>query len=116
MGIRSLWDMLNISKKNELSARDKVMMLPPLGRVRCLQALTAEIQATPPPEALRHAVMTNDKTRLLSQYCGALEDVLDKIMLCVWRSCARQLFAAADPVRFIGEGGGRQASLQAAPS
>ena len=82
MGSQNFWGMINIMKKAELSARDMVMMLPPSGRVRCLQALMAEIEATPPPEALRHAMPMSQE-----------------------RAKARQLFATADPVRFIGDGG-----------
>ena len=33
-----------------------------------------------------------------------LERVLHKHMLHVWQSCARQLFGAADPVKFIAGG------------
>ena len=105
MGIQGFWDVIDIRKKEGLSARDKVMLLLPLGRVRCLRALMAEVEATPPPDSLRHQVIESDKVDLLSKYRGLLEDVLQKLMLSVWRSCARQLFAAADPVRFIGEGG-----------
>jgi hypothetical protein len=106
MGIRNFWGMIDMMKMAELSARDMVMMLPPSGRVRCLQALMAGIEATPPPEALWHAMSTSqERVKILNEYRGVLEDILDKFMLSTWRCCARQLFAAADPVRFIGEGG-----------
>ena len=47
MHIPNFWGMINMTDK--LSPRDKVMMLPPSGRVRCLQALVAEIEAAQPP-------------------------------------------------------------------
>ena len=40
----------------------------------------------------------------MAEYRRILEGVLRKLMLHAWQSCARQLFAAADPARFIGEG------------
>ena len=40
----------------------------------------------------------------MAEYRRILEGALRKLMLQVWQSCARQLFATADPVRFIGEG------------
>ena len=100
MGIKGFWDMVNIAK-NGLSMRDYVMQVPPVGRVRCLNALMAEVEAAPPPESLRHSVDTQDKTDIMAEYRGMLECVLRKHMLHVWQSCARQLFAAVDPVKFI---------------
>ena len=41
---------------------------------------------------------------IMAEYRRILEGVLRKLMLQVWQSCARQFFATADPVRFIGEG------------
>ena len=70
-----------------------------------MQALMAGIETAPPPEALRTTSMSEERLNILFEYRGVLEDMLDKLMLSAWRSCARQLFAAADPVRFIGEGG-----------
>ena len=52
--------MVNIAKKAELSARDKVMQLPPIARARCLAAMDTELEATTPPEALRHALSVGD--------------------------------------------------------
>ena len=46
MGIKSFWVMID-AKKESLSIRDRVMQMPPVGRVRCLEALMAEIEATP---------------------------------------------------------------------
>ena len=90
---------------DEFTPHDKFMMLPPLGRARCLQAMIVEIEATPPPEALQHAMSTSpERVHILSEYRGVLEDMLDKFILSTWRSCARQLLAAVEPVRFIGEG------------
>ena len=54
MGIESFWDTIDITKKESLSIRDQVKQMPPVDRVRCLEALMAEIEATPPPESLRH--------------------------------------------------------------
>ena len=107
MGIKGFWDMVNIAEneRNEhLSMRDHVMQVPPVGRVRCLEALMAEVEAAPPPESLRHSVDTQDKIDIMAEYRGMLERVLRKHMLHVWQSCARQLFAAADPVKFIAGG------------
>ena len=42
----------------------------------------------------------------MAEYRTILEGRLRKLMLRVWQSCARQLFAATDPVRFISEGVG----------
>ena len=76
MGIQGFWDVIDIRKKEGLSARDKVMLLPPLGRVRCLRVLMAEVEATPPPDSLRHQVIGSDRVDLLSKYRGLLEMVL----------------------------------------
>ena len=46
--------------------------------------------------------MGQDRVNILVEYRGMLVDVLDKFILSTWRSCARQLYAAVDPVRFIG--------------
>ena len=98
--------MVNIAKKAELSARDKVMQLPPIARARCLEAMHAEIEASPPPETLRHALTVGgEKTKVLAEYRGALEDVLGKLLVSTRQSCARQLFAAADPVQLVGASG-----------
>ena len=102
MGIKSFWDMIDIAKKESLSLRDWVMQMPPLGRVRCLDALMAEIEATPPPESLRHSINMQETVDIMAEYRRILEGVLRKLMLQVWQSCARQLFAAADPARFTG--------------
>ena len=101
MGIKSFWDMID-AKKVSLSIRDFVTRMPPVGRVRCLEAWMAEIEATPPPELLRHSVNMQDTVDIMAEYRRNQEGVLRKLMLHVWQSCARQLFAAADPVRFIG--------------
>ena len=104
MGIKSFWDMVDVAKNESLSMRDQVMQMPPVGRVRCLEALMVEIEATPPPESLRHSVNMQEMVDIMAECHRNLEDVLRKLMLHVWQSSARQLFAAADPVRFIGEG------------
>ena len=107
MGIKGFWDMVNIAgnERNEyLSMRDHVMQVPPVGRVRCLQALMAEVEAAPPPESLRHSVNIRDKIDIMAEYRGMLEHRLREHMLHVWQSCARQLFTAADPVKFIAGG------------
>ena len=105
MGIKGFWDMVNITENEgiqHLSMRDHVMQVPPVGRVRCLEALMAEVEATPPPVSLLHSVDTQDKKiDIMAEYRGMLESVLRSHMLHVWQSCARQLFAAADPVKFI---------------
>ena len=67
--------------------------------------MMVEIEGTPPPEASQHTVPTGqDGVKVLFEYRGMLVDVLDKLKLITRRSCARQLYAAVDPVRFIGEG------------
>ena len=104
MGIQRCWGMIGIAKKESLSIRDRVMQMPPVGRVRCLEALMAEIEATPPRESLRHSVNMKETVDIMAECRRILEGVLRKLMLHLWQSCARQLFAAADPVRFIGEG------------
>ena len=104
MGIKSFWDMIDIAKKESLSIRDWVMQMPPVGRVRCLEALMADNEATPPPESHRHSVNMQETVDIMAEYRRFLEGVLRNLMLQVWQSCARQLFATADPVRFIGEG------------
>ncbi|MFM7981293.1 MAG: hypothetical protein ACKPKO_18455, partial [Candidatus Fonsibacter sp.] len=77
---------------------------PPVGRVRCSEALVAEIEATPPPESFRRSVIMQETVDIMVVYRRILEGVLRKLMLHVWQSRARQLFAAADPARCIGEG------------
>ena len=64
----------------------------------------AEMETTPPPESLRHSVNVQERVDIMAEYRRIMEGVLRKLMLQVWQSCARQFFAAADPVRFIGEG------------
>jgi hypothetical protein len=64
----------------------------------------AKIEATPPPESLRHSINMQETVDIMAEYRRILEGVLRKLMLQVWQRCARQLFAAADPVKFIGEG------------
>ena len=59
MGIIGFWDMVNI-KEDNLSMRDYVMQVPPVVRVRLLEALMAEVEAAPPPESLRHSVNMQD--------------------------------------------------------
>ena len=71
-----------------------------------MQALMVDIEATPPPEALQHTVSTGqDRVTILFEYRGMLVVALDKLILSTCRSCARQLYAAVDPVRFIGVAG-----------
>ena len=41
---------------------------------------------------------------IMAEYRRNLESVLRKLMLQAWQICARQLFAAADPAKFIGDG------------
>ena len=104
MGIKGFWDIANITENEgiqHLSMRDHVMQVPPVGRVRCLQAFMAEVEAAPPPESLRHSVDTQDKIDIMAEYRFMLESVLRSHMLHVWQSCARQLFATVDPVKFI---------------
>ena len=104
MGIKGFWDMVNITEneRNEhLSMRDHVMQIPEKGRARCLEAFMAEVEAAPPPESLRHSVNIRDKIDIMAEYRGMLEHRLREHMLHVWQSCARQLFAAVDPVKFI---------------
>ena len=64
----------------------------------------AEIEATPPPESLRHSVNVQETVDIMAEYRRILEGVVRKLVLQALQSCARQFFAAADPVRFIGEG------------
>ena len=79
-------------------------MLTASARVVCLQALMVEFEAKPPPEALRHALSTSQERLMIwSKYRGVLEDMFGKLTLSTLRSCARQLFAAVGPVRFIAE-------------
>ena len=99
MGIESFWDTIDITKKESLSIRDQVMQMPLVGRVRCLEALMAEIEATPPPESLRHSINMQETGGIMAEYRRILEGVLRKLMLQVWQSCARQFFAAGDPAR-----------------
>ena len=55
---------------------------------------------------MRHALTVGgEKTKVLAEYRGALEGVLDKFLVSTWQSCARQLFAAADPVQLVGASG-----------
>ena len=71
------------------------MQMHPAGRVCCLEALMAEIEATPPPESLRHSVNvqdTQDTVDIMAEYRRILEGVLRKLMLQAWQSCARQFF------------------------
>ena len=91
MGIKSFWDMIDIAKKESLSIWDWVMQMPPVGRVRCVEALMAEIKATPPLESLRHSVNMQETADIMAEYRRILEGVLRKLMLQVWQSCARQL-------------------------
>ena len=63
MHVLNFWGMINMT--DELSARDKVMMLPSSGRARCLQAMMVEIEATPPLEALQHAMSTSQESEYL---------------------------------------------------
>jgi hypothetical protein len=46
--------------------------------------------------------MGQDRVKISFEYRGMLVDVLDKFILSTWRSCARQLYAVVDPVRFFG--------------
>jgi hypothetical protein len=59
------------------------MQMPPVGRVRCLEALLAEIEATPPPESLRHSVNMQETVDIMAEYRRILEGVLRKLMLQV---------------------------------
>ena len=86
MGIKSFWDMIDIAKKESLSIRDRVMQMPPLGRVRCLEALMAEIEATPPPESLRRSINVQETVGVMAEYRGIQEGALRKLMLHVWQS------------------------------
>ena len=108
MRIKIFWDMIYVAKGESLSIRDWVMQMPPVGRVRCLEALMAEIEATPPPESLRHSVNAQETADIdiMAEYRRILEGVLRKLMLQAWQKCARQFlcFAALGPARFIGEG------------
>ena len=104
MGIKSFWNMIDITKKESLSMRDWVMQMPPVGRVRCLEASIPEIEATPPPESVRHSVNAEETVDTMAEYRRILEGVLHKLTLQAWQSCARQHFATADSARFIGEG------------
>ena len=103
-GNKSFWGTIDIAKKESLSIRGRVTHMPPAGRVSCLEALMAEIEATPPPESLRHSVNMQETVDIMAEYRRIVKGVLRKLMLHVWQSCARQFFAAADPARFIGEG------------
>jgi len=73
MGTKSFWDMIDIARKESLSIRDWVMQMPPVGRVRCLEALMAEIEATPPPESLRHSVNMQETIDIMAEYRRILE-------------------------------------------
>ena len=92
MGIKSFWDMIDIVKKASLSMRDWVMQMPPVGRVRCLEALTAEIEAMPPPESLRHSINMQETVDTMAEYRRILEGVLRKLMLQVWQTLCPAAF------------------------
>ena len=49
LGVDRFWDISNIGKGSESTMRDKMMALPPLGRVRCLQAFQAKLEAVHTP-------------------------------------------------------------------
>ena len=69
MHIPNFCGMINMT--NEYTPRDKVTMLPPLGRARCLQVVVVEIEATPPPEALQHIMsMGQDRVNISFEYRG----------------------------------------------
>ncbi|MFM7990014.1 MAG: hypothetical protein ACKPKO_62935 [Candidatus Fonsibacter sp.] len=85
MGIKSFWDMIDIATKESVSMRDRVMQMPPEGCVRWLEALMAEIEATPPSESLRHSVNMQETVDIMAGYRRILEGVLRKIMLQVWQ-------------------------------
>ena len=65
MGIKSFWGMID-AKKESLSIRGRLMQMPPVGRVRCLEASMAEIEATPPPESLRHSVSMQETVDIMA--------------------------------------------------
>ena len=81
IGIQSFWDMIDIAKKASHSIRDRVMQMPPVGRVRCLEALMAEIEAPPPPESVRHSVNVQATVDIMAEYRRMLEGVLRKLIL-----------------------------------
>ena len=83
MGIKSFWDMIDIAKKESLSLRDWVMQMPPVGRERRLEALMAEIEATPPPESLRHSINMQEMVDIMAEYRRILEGVLRQLILQV---------------------------------
>ena len=92
--------MVNITENDKhLSMRDHIMQAPPVGRVRCLEAFMAQVEAAPRPVPWQ-----DKKIDIMAQYRGMLEGVLRILMLRVWQGCARQVFAAADPVKFIAGG------------
>ena len=98
--IQNFQGMINSMQTDDISACDKVTLLPLSGCARCLQAMMAEIEATP---ALQHTMSTGqDSVNILVEYRGILVDALDKLIFSTWRSCARQIYAAVDPVSFIG--------------
>ena len=92
--------MVNITENDKhLSMRDHIMQVPPVGRVRCLEAFMAQVEAAPRPVPWQ-----DKKIDIMAAYRGMLEGVLRILMLRVWQGCARQVFAAADPVKFIAGG------------
>ena len=86
MGINGFWTMVNIAEENErsehLSMKDHAMQMPHVGRVRCLDALMAEVEAAPPPNLIRHRV-SQDKIDIMAEYRGMLGSVLCKRMMQV---------------------------------
>ena len=63
-----------------------------VGRVRCLEALMAEIEATPPPESLRHSVNMQETVDIMAEYRRILEGVLRKLMLQAWQKLCPAAF------------------------
>ena len=60
------------------------MQVPPVGRVRCLEALMAEVEAAPPPESLRHSVDTQDKIDTRFQGGIPYMEILQVQALSLW--------------------------------
>ena len=75
MDIKSFWDTIDITKKESLSIRDQVTQMPPVGRVRCPEALMAGMEATPAPESLRHSVNMQETVDIMAEYRSFLEGV-----------------------------------------
>ena len=99
-GIIRFFDTINVTDHDKhLSMRDHIMQVPPVGRVRCLEAFMAQVEAAPRPVPWQ-----DKKIDIMAAYRGMLEGVLRILMLRVWQGCARQVFAAADPVKFIAGG------------